>query len=40
MEITVDTEAEKVYLRGLASALGLDAATVATIHAGAGKPSL
>ena len=38
--ITVDTEAEKVYLRGLATALGLDAATVATIHAGAGKPSL
>lgn len=38
--ITVDTEAEKTYLRGLASALGLDAATVAAIHAGAGKPGL
>ena len=38
MAITVDTEAEKAYLRGLATALGLDAATVATIHVGAGKP--
>ena len=40
MAITVDTEAEKAYLQGLATALGLDAATVATIHAGAGKPAL
>lgn len=38
MAITVDTEAEKAYLRGLGTALGLDAATVATIHVGAGKP--
>lgn len=40
MAITVDTEAERAYLQGLATALGLDAATVATIHAGAGKPAL
>ncbi|WP_149140536.1 DUF533 domain-containing protein [Gemmobacter caeruleus] len=40
MAITVDTDAERAYLKGLASALGLDDATVATIHAGAGKPAL
>ena len=40
MAITVDTEAERAYLQGLATALGLDAATLATIHAGAGKPAL
>lgn len=38
MAIQVDTDAEKAYLRGLATALGLDAATVSAIHAGAGKP--
>lgn len=38
MAIQVDTDAEKAYLRGLASALGLDGAAVAAIHAGAGKP--
>lgn len=40
MAITVDTEAERAYLQGFATALGLDAATLATIHAGAGKPAL
>jgi uncharacterized membrane protein YebE (DUF533 family) len=38
MAITVDTDAERTYLRGLATALGLDAATVTAIHTGAGKP--
>ena len=40
MAITVDTEAERAYLKGLAAALGLDGATLATIHAAAGKPVL
>lgn len=40
MAITVDSDAEKAYLKALGTALGLDDATVATIHAGAGKPQL
>jgi len=40
MAITVDTDAEKAYLKGLAAALGLDAATVASLHAAAGKPQI
>ena len=40
MAITVDTDAERAYLKGLAAALGLDEATVATIHAASGKPGL
>lgn len=40
MAITVDTDAEKAYLKGLAAALGLDDATVATIHAASGKPQI
>lgn len=39
MAITVDTDAEKAYLKGLAQ-LGLDDATVATIHAASGKPQI
>lgn len=38
MAIQVDTDAERVYLRNLAQALGLEAATVAQIHTGMGKP--
>ncbi|MDR0810246.1 MAG: tellurite resistance TerB family protein [Gemmobacter sp.] len=38
MPITVDSEGERQFLRGLAAALGLDAATLATLHAAAGKP--
>jgi len=38
MAIKVDTDAERVYLRNLAQALGLEAATVAQIHTGMGKP--
>jgi len=38
MAVTVDTEAEKTYLSNLAAGLGLDAATVAQLHAGMGKP--
>lgn len=37
MAITVDTVAEKQFLAQLAQALGLDAATVAGIHASLGK---
>lgn len=40
MAITVDSDAEKQYLRQLASALGLDAAKVAEIHAAMGKPAV
>jgi uncharacterized membrane protein YebE (DUF533 family) len=40
MAIAVDTEAERAYLTGLSTALGLDAAAVAQIHAGMGKPQL
>jgi uncharacterized membrane protein YebE (DUF533 family) len=40
MAISVDTDAERAYLRGLATALHLDDATVAAIHAGAGKAQL
>ncbi len=38
MAIAVDTEAERQYLANLAAALGLDAATVAQVHGGMGKP--
>ncbi|PYF06964.1 uncharacterized protein DUF533 [Rhodobacter viridis] len=38
MAITVDTEAEKLYLRNLSTALALDPATVAQVHLGMGKP--
>jgi uncharacterized membrane protein YebE (DUF533 family) len=38
MAIAVDTDAERAYLRHLASALMLDAGKVAAIHAGMGKP--
>lgn len=40
MPITVNTEAEKQYLNGLASALGLNAEKVAEIHTAMGKPVL
>ncbi|WP_444453190.1 DUF533 domain-containing protein [Rhodobacter capsulatus] len=40
MAITVDTEAEKLYLRNLSTALALDPATVAQVHLGMGKPQL
>ncbi len=40
MAIQVDSDAERAYLRGLASALGLDAATVAALHASMGKPAV
>lgn len=40
MAITVDTEAERIYLRQLAAALMLDEAKVAAIHKGMGKPAL
>lgn len=40
MAIQVDTEAERIYLRQLAAALGLDAGAVAAIHAGMGKPAV
>lgn len=39
MAITVDTEAEKTYLRSLAAALALDPETVAQVHLGMGKPA-
>lgn len=39
MAIVVDTPAEAAYLAQLAQGLGLDAATVATIHASLGKPA-
>lgn len=39
MAITVDTEAERAYLRHLAAALGLEADTVAAMHRGMGKPA-
>lgn len=38
MAIRVDTEAERGFLTGLATALHLDAGTVATIHRSMGKP--
>ncbi|SEN08525.1 Uncharacterized membrane protein YebE, DUF533 family [Gemmobacter aquatilis] len=38
MAISVDTEAERTYLKGLAQALQLDAASVAQIHVTMGKP--
>lgn len=38
MVIAVDSDTEKTYLKTLAGALGLDAATVAAIHQAAGKP--
>jgi uncharacterized membrane protein YebE (DUF533 family) len=37
MVMTVDTEAERTYLRNLAAALQLDDATVAQLHAQMGK---
>ena len=40
MAITVDTDAERNYLRQLAAALMLDDAKVASIHTGMGKPKL
>ena len=40
MAVTVDTEAERAYLRALAAALGLDDETVAGIHSGMGRPAL
>lgn len=40
MPITVDSEGERQFLKSLAAALGLDAATLATLHATAGKPQL
>ena len=39
MAITVDTDPERQYLANLASALGLDPAKVAEIHAAMGKPA-
>ncbi|MEH7827546.1 DUF533 domain-containing protein [Gemmobacter denitrificans] len=39
MVISVDTDAERSYLAGLARALGLDSATVAKLHADMGKPA-
>lgn len=39
MAITVDTEAEKTYLRSLSAALALDPETVAQVHLGMGKPA-
>lgn len=38
MVMTVDTDAERIYLRNLAGALHLDAATVAQLHKQMGKP--
>ena len=38
--LTLAHDAERAYLRGLATALHLDDATVAAIHAGAGKAQL
>lgn len=38
MAISVDTDAERQYLAGLAAALGLDAARRAEIHTAMGKP--
>lgn len=38
MAIAVDTEQEKAYLKGLATALQLDEAAVAQIHGAMGKP--
>ncbi|SFR04215.1 DUF533 domain-containing protein [Poseidonocella sedimentorum] len=40
MTIRVDTEAEQQYLRDLAEALGLDAATVAALHTQMGAPAI
>lgn len=40
MAVTVDTGAERSFLRDLAMALGLDAATVAGIHQTMGRPTL
>lgn len=40
MAITVNTEPEKQYLRGLASALGLDDSKLNAIHEAMGKPAL
>ncbi len=40
MAISVDTAAERAYLRHLASALMLDAGKVAAIHTGMGKPAV
>ena len=39
LAITVDTDAERTYLRQLASALGLDAATVQALHAALDAPA-
>ncbi|NCU21038.1 tellurite resistance TerB family protein [Candidatus Falkowbacteria bacterium] len=38
MAIRVDTDAERAYLHSLATALGLDAATVAGLHSTMGRP--
>lgn len=40
MAISVDTEAERAYLRHLAAALMLDEGKVAAIHNGMGKPAV
>lgn len=40
MAITVDTEAERAFLRGLAGALGLDEARLAALHQAMGRPQL
>ena len=40
MAITVDTDAERAYLRNLAQALQLDAQKVAELHAAMGKPTV
>lgn len=40
MVMTVDTEAEKAYLRNLATALHLDAASVERVHAQMAKPQV
>ena len=40
MAITVDTEAERTYLKALARGLMLDDASVAQIHKTMGKPAL
>jgi len=38
--IAIDTDAERAYLRALAQALGLDAATVARLHEMTGAPAV
>jgi uncharacterized membrane protein YebE (DUF533 family) len=40
MAISVDTEAERAYLRNLAEALQLEDAVVADLHRGMNRPPL